>query len=60
MLFWVLEDFFWFIINPHYGWKRYRQQEIAWHPKWFWILPADHWVMILLGFVLLSWAHYKM
>src|SRR5262245_66489805 len=22
LLFWVLEDFLWFMVNPHYGWKR--------------------------------------
>jgi len=59
MLFWVAEDFLWFMLNPHYGWSRYRQQEIEWHPKWFWILPADHWAMIAFGLFLLSWAHYS-
>ena len=59
LLFWVLEDFFWFMFNPHYGWRLYRKQQIAWHPKWFWILPVDHWGMIALGSFLLAWAHYK-
>jgi hypothetical protein len=59
MLFWVLEDFFWFMFNPHYGWALYRKQQIAWHRRWFWVLPLDHWGMIAIGFFLLSWAHYK-
>ena len=58
LLFWVAEDFGWFMLNPHYGWKRYRQQQIQWHKHWFWILPADHWGMILMGIALLVKAHF--
>jgi hypothetical protein len=59
IFFWVLEDFLWFMINPHYGWRRYRKQEIEWHPRWFWILPADHWGMLLMSFLLLAWSYQK-
>lgn len=59
MLFWVVEDFVWFMINPHFGWQKYRRQDIVWHRRWFWILPADHWGMIVMGVALLAWSHYK-
>ncbi len=59
MLFWVVEDFFWFIINPHFGWRRYRKQEVTWHPRWFLGIPADHWGMIALSVLFLAWSHYK-
>ena len=56
MLFWVVEDFIWFIVNPHYGWKRYRQHDVTWHPKWFWLLPVDHWGMLVISLSLLVWS----
>jgi hypothetical protein len=59
MLFWVIEDFLWFMVNPHYGWQQYRRQNILWHRRWFWILPADHWGMIITSVALLAWSHYK-
>jgi hypothetical protein len=31
LVFWVIEDFLWFVLNPHYGWSRYHQKEIWWH-----------------------------
>jgi hypothetical protein len=59
LLFWVLEDFFWFMVNPYYGWKRYRSQEIRWHEHWFLGLPADHWGLLLISIALLSWSYTK-
>jgi hypothetical protein len=59
MLFWVVEDFLWFIINPHYGWRRYREQKITWHPRWFLGIPVDHWGMLLMSALFLAWSHYK-
>lgn len=59
LLFWVLEDFLWFMVNPHYGWRRYHARAIEWHPDWFWGLPVDHWGMLAISFLLLAWCHYK-
>ena len=59
LLFWVLEDFFWFMVNPHYGWRRYRRQDIWWHRRWFCGLPADHWGLLLMSFLLLALSYSK-
>ncbi len=53
VLFWVLEDFLWFVLNPAFGWKRFRRDHIWWHaPHWWWIMPRDYWVFIPVGLVL--------
>jgi len=52
-LFWVLEDFLWFIFNPAYGWAKFRPAHIWWHePTWWWVAPRDYWVLTTLGLVL--------
>lgn len=53
VLFWVLEDFLWFLLNPHYGWKRFRPEHIWWHKRWALGLPLDYWVFTTGGLVLL-------
>ena len=53
ILFWVLEDFLWFIFNPAYGLKRFKAEHIWWHaPSWLWIMPRDYWIFLPVGFVL--------
>jgi hypothetical protein len=59
LLFWVIEDFLWFIINPHYGWRRYNPREIPWHPKWILGFPADHWALLILSVLLIAWSYGK-
>lgn len=53
LFFWVLEDFFWFVFNPHFGVRRFRSRHIPWHaPAWWWIAPRDYWLAIALALVL--------
>ncbi len=50
ILFYIVEDFLWFVLNPAYGLKRFRREHIWWHaPFWWWIMPRDYWVFIVLG-----------
>ncbi len=44
-VFWVVEDFLWFVLNPHYGWSRFHKTEIWWHKRWLAGLPLDYWVL---------------
>ena len=54
-LFWVLEDFLWFVFNPAFGVKRFKPEHIWWHaPGWIWIMPRDYWIFIPVG-LLLYW-----
>lgn len=31
----IIEDYLWFILNPHYGWDKFSAYHINWH-KWAW------------------------
>lgn len=44
-LFWIVEDALWFILNPHYGWKKFTRENVWWHKRWLLGLPVDYWVM---------------
>ncbi len=58
MLFWVLEDFLWFVFNPAYGLRAFTRDRIWWHaPNWWWIMPRDYWIFTPAGIAcyLLSW-----
>ena len=53
IVFWILEDFLWFIINPAWGWARFNAAGIPWHKRWFGRFPLDYWFFaIIAGFLL--------
>jgi hypothetical protein len=53
VLFWVLEDFLWFVLNPAFGLRRFRRELIWWHaPNWWGIMPRDYWLFLPVGLAL--------
>src|SRR5436190_11745147 len=42
---WVVTwDLLWFLLNPRYGWARFRKGEIWWHDRtWIGRFPIDYW-----------------
>ena len=38
----ALWDFLWFLLNPAYGWSRFRRGAVWWHSRWLWRLPLDY------------------
>jgi len=44
-LVWVVTwDLLWFLLNPRYGWARFRKGEIWWHDRtWIGRFPIDYW-----------------
>lgn len=52
-LFWVMEDFLWFVLNPHYGLRKFNKDHIWWHRRWVALFPIDYWTFGILGLVLL-------
>ena len=44
-LFWLLEDFLWFMLNPAFGLRKFKPAHIPWHPWWLWGAPVDYWIM---------------
>ncbi len=42
----LIEDFFWFALNPHYGIKNFRKGKIWWHKTWWGPVPNFYWFML--------------
>jgi len=53
---WSLEDFLWFIINPHYGLNKFNKnnKNIWWHKSWFLGLPSFYWFTFPLSTILIA------
>ena len=58
ILFWMVEDFLWFVLNPAFGIERFSQANIPWHKNWWGFAPVDYWVGSILTSLLL-WYSYK-
>jgi hypothetical protein len=43
-IFWIAEDLLWFVLNPHYGWKKFTREHVWWHKRWALGVPVDYWV----------------
>jgi hypothetical protein len=56
-LFWIAEDFLWFVINPAYGLRRFRKGQIEWHRHWLGPVPVDYAVYLVVGAGLLAWSY---
>ncbi|TAK05639.1 hypothetical protein EPO33_00625 [Patescibacteria group bacterium] len=52
----VLEDFLWFVWNPHYGLGRFAPEHIWWHADWWGPVPSDYPLMLLRVLVLAAFA----
>ena len=49
----LIEDFFWFALNPHYGIRNFRKGKIWWHKTWWGPVPSLYWFMLALVIVLI-------
>jgi hypothetical protein len=45
----ALWDFLWFLLNPAYGWRRFRPGSVWWHSRWLWGFPVDYWVAVVVS-----------
>ena len=52
MLFWISEDFLWFVLNPAYGVAHFAPRYIPWHIHWWGPAPSDYWVSLSIAAVL--------
>ena len=57
MLFWVIEDALWFVLNPAFGWGKFSAGSIPWHKHWWMGLPVDYWISTVVGIVLFAWSY---
>ena len=58
MMFWIVEDFLWFVFNPAYGLARFDPTHVAWHKNWFLFAPADYWNFLAVA-AILFWFSYR-
>ena len=58
MLFWLVEDFLWFVLNPAFGLSQFSPAHIPWHKHWIWFAPTDYWVFLVSASVLF-WFSYQ-
>ena len=49
MQFWIMEDFIWFLINPAFGWARFKKEHGHWHKHWIVGAPVEYWLFTLFG-----------
>jgi hypothetical protein len=57
IIFWILEDVLWFLLNPAWGWRKFKPSGEMWHKRWFLWLPVDYWMFGVVASVLLWVAH---
>jgi hypothetical protein len=50
----VTWDFLWFLLNPHFGWARFRKGQIWWHSRWVGRLPVDYVNALWLSFLVVA------
>jgi hypothetical protein len=51
-LFWLVEDFLWFVFNPHYGFFRFTKSNVPWHSRWVFGVPFSYYKFFLLALLL--------
>jgi hypothetical protein len=57
ILFFIIEDFLWFVLNSAFGVRRFRKEHIWWHaPHWWWIMPRDYWIFFLVAVAFYAWG----
>jgi hypothetical protein len=49
----LLEDFLWFVLNPHYGLSNFKKGNIWWHKKWLGPVPDYYWFQALIAILLI-------
>lgn len=42
VLYWVIEDFLWFVCNPYFGYSRLNKEHATWHKNWLYGFPRDY------------------
>ena len=56
IVFWIIEDCMWFVMNPAWGWEHFNQATVTWHHHWLWGTPIDYWIGSAVAFLLLAYA----
>lgn len=51
--YWVIEDFLFFIFNPHFGIKKFRKKYISWHKRFLFGIPYSYYSGLIIGGILI-------
>jgi hypothetical protein len=58
ILFWLIEDWLWFVVNPAFGPAAFRADRIHWHrSSWWLIMPREYWIAAPIGVGLYILSH---
>ncbi len=57
-IFWLVEDFLWFVLNPAYGISKFTSEYVLWHQRWLLFMPWDYWIFLVLATGLLYVSYY--
>ena len=57
-IFWLIEDFLWFVLNPAFGIDKFTREIVWWHKNWFWFMPVDYWTFIFVSSACLYFAFF--
>ncbi|MBI2593130.1 hypothetical protein HYW44_00610 [Candidatus Daviesbacteria bacterium] len=52
----LLEDFFWFVLNPHFGLKKFHKDHIDWHHKWVFNIPIMYFNFLLIAILFFTFS----
>lgn len=50
-------DVLWFVLNPAYGWRRFRRDNVWWHRTWIGPLPLDYLLAAVISLALAAAAY---
>ena len=56
----VVEDIMWFVLNPHYGIRKYTPNDIFWHANKVWFLGTflENWLVLGAWGAMIVWEMY--
>lgn len=59
MIFWIAEDFLWFVLNPAYGIGGFTPAQVPWHKHWLLGVPTDYLTFSATGGALIALANRR-
>ncbi len=59
MLFWIIEDFIWFVLNPAFGLAKFNPANVPWHKHWILGMPTDYPLFLCIGILLLAFSYTR-
>ena len=56
MVFWIVEDFLWFVMNPAFGLAKFNPAGVPWHRHWWLGVPSDYLIFVPIGCLLIAYS----